>query len=130
MWIFASLAALAQDPALDVHVSAPAADQVRISFRTVESQSAVCPLRVNRLTLDVPSLDKAGRAVDGAIELDAAVDDNAICLMIIGPQTGSITFGRGREMPDLQVGRYALSINGTDYGTLFVGDTTVKLDAP
>jgi hypothetical protein len=123
--------ALAQDaaPELQVGVSSTA-NNVRIDFQTADPQPAMCELRVNRLLLDAPHLDDSGRVLDGLIRVRAGVDANEICPQIVGPERGSVVFEKGRDLPQLQVGRYDLEINGQPFGVLEVGDNGARLVNP
>jgi hypothetical protein len=139
MYTFATLVALgfgapalAQDASpelLDVGVSSTA-DSVRIDFQTVDPQPAMCELRVNRLVLDAPRLDDSGRVADGSIRIRAGVDPNEICPQVVGPERGAVVLEKGRDLPELQVGRYQLEINGQMFGVLEVGDNGARLLNP
>jgi hypothetical protein len=120
MWLILPVSALAQELGPDLEVRASGdARQVRVDFRTVEDQSQVCPLRVNRLLVDAPPVTDAGLAA-GVIDFQVAADPTAPCLAVVGQQTGSIRFSQGRELPALAHGRYDLVINDTSYGVLVV----------
>lgn len=101
---------------------------VALSFSTVETQSSICPLSVEELTVSFPSsknptLFRPQKAKPGTIKMEVSPDYHALCLQSFGPHQGKINLKRGGDLPSFKNGAYKIIINEQSYGTLMIGET-------
>jgi hypothetical protein len=108
----------------DVRVSSEK-EKIHINFTTKATHSSMCGLQVTRLELQAPV--SQNEVTRGEIEMEVRVNPFRPCLMAFGPHRGSVTLSRGYSLPELSLGKYALSINGEAYGTLVVKKDSVSL---
>ena len=131
--LLASAPALAQQdaaPTYDVTVQANARS-VRLTFETIEDQSAMCALRTSFLEVDIPMIaPRTGAAVGAAIIAETELDPDTICLQAIGPHTGTIVFEKGPELPEIRHGSYHLFLDDEYYGLLRVSRGGASLIPP
>lgn len=101
-------------------------NQIRVEFRT-QMQAAMCFMTTTRLNVEA-ALQEPSFPRSGKIEIDAQHLPSTYCLMASGPHRGSVIFTRGTRLPNLNVGRYQLTINGESMGVLVVDSQGARLE--